>query len=338
LKRALDYIKYKPYWGTGEGVKIAIMDQPTEIKLFPDLNVTPVNYNGSSYNFPHGTMVLDVCSEIASEAEYYTYPTLVYNIETQYIKDLEDCIKRGVDVVNMSFSIPPQEVTEDMIEITREAYKAGIKIVTSSGNTGDRNVRFPGDMDEEVIAVGAISMDTGEIASYTTRGEYLEILAPSGVWVRDNTGEMTYFRGTSTSSPIVASSIAVFIETYRKLHGEDPNIEQCRHFLLFDHKMINGYPLFEYPDYQKFWGVEKPFVGRKAVFQIGNKHLYIYDCSASEEKLIKEIVMDIAPTLMQSDKKGYARTMIPLRFAFEAFGLNVEWVPEGKKIIVRKNV
>jgi serine protease len=88
---------------------------------------------------------------------------------------------RGARVINLSLGGP--EGTTALAEAVRDAHRRGVLIVASAGNDGEEqeaggDAEFPARY-PEVVAVGATAFDD-QPASYSNRGDALEIMAPAG--------------------------------------------------------------------------------------------------------------------------------------------------------------
>ncbi|MGQ0535076.1 MAG: S8 family peptidase, partial [Methanobacteriota archaeon] len=134
----------------------------------------------------------------------------------------------GADVINLSIGIEkPKELprrgtltvgslTKDAI---RDAIRAGVPVVVSSGNEGKNQVSEPGDI-EGVITVAATDKD-GRLADFSNVGPTLDLLAP-GVLVSSYPVPLDTFdfaadgyvgmAGTSMAAPIVTGTIALMME------------------------------------------------------------------------------------------------------------------------------
>ena len=75
---------------------------------------------------------------------------------------IEDAVKDGMDVINMSLGGTPQGPHDFLAEVSNEAVQAGVVVVTSAGNEGPGSytVGSPGSA-SEVIAVGASTNTRG---------------------------------------------------------------------------------------------------------------------------------------------------------------------------------
>ena len=100
---------------------------------------------------------------------------------------IEDAVKDGMDVINMSLGGTPQGPHDFLAEVSNEAVQAGVVVVTSAGNEGPGNytVGSPGSA-SEVIAVGA---------STNTRGLGVEVRVVGGDTYEAVPGDFPNFDG-----------------------------------------------------------------------------------------------------------------------------------------------
>ncbi|WP_165905010.1 S8 family serine peptidase [Parashewanella curva] len=103
------------------------------------------------------------------------------------------------------------------------AYSKGIKIVAGSGNDNrDSKTFFPASCDG-VISVGATN-SSGDKASFSNYGDQVTISAQGvgiGVLMKENNGAVGGGSGTSYSSPLVASALAIMEQINSNLSVKD---------------------------------------------------------------------------------------------------------------------
>src|SRR5262245_46565499 len=142
---------------------------------------------------------------------------------------------KAPDVTINSWGCPPSEGCDpDTLRFAVEAHRAaGIFTVVSAGNDGARgcgSVNDPPALYDAVYSVGAIDVNTGGIASFSSRGPVTvdasnrikpDITAP-GVSVRSSIRGGNYARlsGTSMASPHTAGAVALLWSTYPWLRGQ----------------------------------------------------------------------------------------------------------------------
>lgn len=214
----------------GSGVRVAILD--TGIGPHPDLRVTGgVNtITGGSYrdNNGHGTHIAGTVAGrgtngqqlgVAPNVSLYAVKVLDSN-GTGYISDIVEgihwCIRNKIKVINMSFGL--QANSTILHAAIKLAYRSGIVLVASAGNSGPNNTaldapaRYP-----ETIAVAA-STRTYKIASYSSRGSGVDVAAPGtnirSTWIG---GGFKLLSGTSMASPHVTGGAALLRSRFARL-------------------------------------------------------------------------------------------------------------------------
>lgn len=180
--------------------------------------------------------------------------TLVSIPSTGYITDaVYYCIAQGVDVINMSFGVPADDLLTAALQ---DAYDQGIVLVGSSGNNrffgASLGVSYPANLDI-VIAVGAVG-PSGELAFYSDGGPELDLVAPGGndptgaditrqVLSTEGTGLFFLFgyppgyffgQGTSQAAAFVSGAVATLISQGARDATLSPSeqIERIRQILI----------------------------------------------------------------------------------------------------------
>ena len=124
-------------------------------------------------------------------------------------------VQHGAKVINMSFGLPDSETLHSAI---REASDAGVVLVSSVGNTGDKDNKpdYPGAY-PEVIGVGAIGRD-GKIAKFSQHGPQVDLVAP-GVDIEQAGLYGTYRNGfgSSNSAAVVSGAAALILAEFPDL-------------------------------------------------------------------------------------------------------------------------
>ena len=232
----LDYINMQDTWAVskGAGVTVAVIDSGIDTD-HPDFagRISERSYDATNdrvvrdYGMEviededgHGTSVAGVIAAgmndgigitgIAPEVEL-----IVIKCETdgngQFVRSsdlvfgLAYAIECDADVVNMSFG------TEKNVfaKYTQLAVDSDIICVAAAGNDGSAMPMYPA-ADENVIGVGALDMDTWSLASYSNYGFSL-VLAPGTAYTTAVNGSYQSATGTSISSPVVASAVALYL-------------------------------------------------------------------------------------------------------------------------------
>lgn len=221
-------------WGkgfTGKGVKIAILD--TGVAPHSDLavagGVSMVDYTTSYVDDNgHGTHVAGILAAkrdgvgmagIAPDAQIYAVKilnNLGQGNGLDLVEGLNWAIDNHMDIINVSLGTPTGSTLAT--QAVDRAIKAGIIVVTSSGNTGTSdgtgtNVSFPGTMDS-VVTVGAVDENLTR-GSFSSTGNSVDFVAPGVTIVSTSkTGGYESRSGTSMASPFIAGMFAILKEAF----------------------------------------------------------------------------------------------------------------------------
>ncbi len=214
----------------GQGIKVAILDTGIDLD-HPDLQVAgDVTFvagttSGDDDN-GHGTLVAGI---VAAQDKGYGIVGIVPEVELYAVKVLDkkglgtvSSIRRGIEwaiendmqMINLSFGCD-EKLGQEIREVLKEAYRAGIVIVAAAGNEG--TVDCEGDTMwapasyKQVIAVGAID-EADNRYSLSSTGDTLELVAP-GVNISSTRkgGGYANLHATSAASPHVAGVAALVI-------------------------------------------------------------------------------------------------------------------------------
>ena len=119
---------------------------------------------------------------------------------------LEQAYLKGVKIVQISLST--NQFSQVLKNTIQEAHDRGILIVSTSGNTGIEELRYPATFDG-VIGVGAVN-ESKQLESYSTTGEHVTLVAP-GSYIYTTSSNSTYNKvsGTSFSAPQIAGAAAL---------------------------------------------------------------------------------------------------------------------------------
>ncbi|XEC92818.1 S8 family peptidase [Paenibacillus tarimensis] len=216
----------------GGAIKLAVID--TGIARHPNLRVAGgVNsMGGKSFRDDngHGTHVAGIAAArgtgagiigVAPDVRLYAVKALDRNGEgyvSDIIEGIEWCIRNGMNVINMSLGLDPNETSRALLDAVRRARRRGIVIVASAGNDGpnSRRISEPAAFNE-TIAVAA-STRNNRIASFSSRGRGIDLAAPGSrirsTWLR---GGYKTLSGTSMASPHVAAGAALLLARRARL-------------------------------------------------------------------------------------------------------------------------
>lgn len=134
------------------------------------------------------------------------------------VSQLEKAYQSGVKVVQISLSTNQFSFTlRDAIKLAQDR---GILIVTSAGNSGINELRYPAAFDG-VIGVGAVGRNK-TLETYSTTGEHVSLVAPgSAIHTTSNNGDYTEVTGTSFAAPQVSGIAALLFSIEPDLTAED---------------------------------------------------------------------------------------------------------------------
>ncbi|WP_169507501.1 S8 family peptidase [Paenibacillus harenae] len=224
----VDRIKAPAAWKTtrGKSIKVAVID--TGIAKHSDLliagGVNTINNGSYADDNGHGTHVAGILASIgasgkiagtAPEVELFAVKALDRDGEgylSDIVEGIDWCIQNKMQVINMSFGLLSSEGSGILRNAVKRAFKKGIIIVASAGNSGsssgkiDEPASFP-----ETISVAA-STRSDQIAGFSSRGKGISITAPgeniSSTWLN---GKYRTVSGTSMASPHIAGGAALLL-------------------------------------------------------------------------------------------------------------------------------
>lgn len=207
----------------GKPILVAVLDTGVD-STHPDLIGKVIGRNGHDEedltdNISHGTGVAGIIAAHTNNKEgiaglSWNTKILSIRITDEYgqarvsdvIEALEEVYKQGANIVQISLST--NQFSEALRDAIQEALDKGILLVSTGGNTGINEVRFPAGFDG-VIGAGAVA-ENGEIESYSTRGEHISLVAP-GTDIYTTAPNLSYHKltGTSFSAPQIAGTAAL---------------------------------------------------------------------------------------------------------------------------------
>lgn len=218
---------------TGEGVTVAVLDtgvdrqHPALVDRLGDAwdyvdddNDPTENRNGSDEDgdgavdeaYGHGTHVAGIVALVAPNAKIL--PARVLDADGRgnifvVAQAIEDVVAAGADVVNLSFGTEDNSESKLLKDAIAHAQAHGAVVVASAGNSGSTSKRFPASA-HNVIAVGGESASASSLASFSNRGDWVKIAAPSSAIVSAvPDGGFAAWSGTSMAAPFVSGQVAL---------------------------------------------------------------------------------------------------------------------------------
>ena len=127
-------------------------------------------------------------------------------------------VDNGARVINMSFG--DTELSGFLSDVLKYAYRQGIVLVASVGNSGDNIIHFPAAL-SETIAVGSSGRD-GTHSDFSCWGGLLDLSAPGEeILSCSRDGGYNVVQGTSFSAPMVSAAAGLLLILDPDLKNED---------------------------------------------------------------------------------------------------------------------
>jgi subtilisin family serine protease len=224
----------------GDNVKVCIIDGGIDYN-HPDLSG---NYKGG-YDFvsndddpmdegiySHGTHVAGIIGAedngggvigVAPKVDLYAVRALDATGDAgpiEIVAAINWAIDHEMDIISMSFG---WHVEKPTVEVAcDDAYKAGIILVASSGNTAESqtSVHYPAAYDDYVIAVGAVDIDHTH-PSWSCYGDELDVVAPGVNIYSTIIDSFGFLSGTSMAVPMVTGVCALILSANPTLSNDD---------------------------------------------------------------------------------------------------------------------
>ncbi len=233
----LDYLNIQDTWYTtrGSGITVAVIDtgidtdhpefagkiseysyNATEDKIVKDYDLSLIEDKQG-----HGTAVAGVIAAAMNDGNGIVgiapdVTILVIKAEcdekgnfkrgSDLVFGLYYAIERDANIVNMSFG----SAINIYADAAQLAVDSDVICVAAAGNEGSSLPQYPA-ADENVIGVGALAPDSWNLATYSNYGDNSDIVAPGTVYTCAVGGGYKPMDGTSFSSPVAASAIALYL-------------------------------------------------------------------------------------------------------------------------------
>ena len=208
-------------------VTIAIVDTGVDdqhpdlagrVRRVPGCGLGPTNSVDSS----HGTFIAGLIGAIANNSISTTgldwgveiLDVRVMNGSQGSTHDIAAGIKcaaaNNADIISLSFVQKGSQLSPILQTAIQEAQAAGSLVIAAAGNDGYERQRFPAAA-EGVLSVGALN-EALDIASFSTRGNWIDLMAPGRNMLSLGAGSSNAVRrgsGSSFAAPLVAAGASL---------------------------------------------------------------------------------------------------------------------------------
>lgn len=297
----------------GQGISVAVVESKSHTdEQTESIEQIHFLYEPLKKSDGHALSVANVIHEVAPLAEIY----LSTASTNGGILDFCKANPNKIQLINCSYvggSLPDPK-----------SKGVSAVFVGGSGNNGDKDedgVRYPA-RQEFFIAVGAYEEGKDNVAVYSNGGKELDCLGFTNIYVPNNKGRLTMFRGTSAAAPFVTGLLALWMSKEGPKSREE-TLEFIKQNSVdvfekgFDYK--SGFGLLRLPDLKE---EEKGGEQMKIELQIGSKTAYV---DGKKETLLR------APDIVNGT------TLVPVRFIAEHLGCTVNYYADSQKIEIIKD-
>ena len=220
----------------GQGIVIGLVDTPVDIS-HPTLRGANIEQHiivdsNTIESKVHGTSIAGILVSknpqigIAPEAKLLSvsafsskpgHPKALRGTSTDIVSAIAYCIKRKVDVLNLSFTGSRDKFVE---QIVRAAIRKNITVVAAGGNRGRIGSTVYPALIDGVVGVTAVDRKQ-RLFKHADQGRFIDIAAP-GVGVLTTAPEGKYQISTGTSMAAAhVSGVMALMKSYRR--GYSPN-------------------------------------------------------------------------------------------------------------------
>lgn len=328
-RKEFEFLNIPLWWAkgyTGKGIKIAEIESCNpDAWMFQGRLKDPFDYKCETLNI-HGQKVLDVALQIAPDATPYILPSGLKTSGqnkasgTLIEKTIPYAIEEGIHLINASVGGTDNIALK---EVVLEAQKHGVCFGTSAGNSGHRTDSntlggyAKSDAWDSTGAVGLkndknTTIDDVYLKDYSSRGEQIDFVSFSGLYVRDAKNKTRVFNqeGTSFSSPALHLGLSALVQQFflekagRTLYQEE----------LYKFKKDNSIDLGE-KGHDELYG-HGLFVLPNPDEIVIEDYLFVDVTNLGK---INKITMDTPSIIING------RFHVPARFLAEALGGEVSW-------------
>jgi len=211
---------------------------------FVDFDADPAEAGADGdAGFGHGTFVASLVAQVAPDARIMPIRVLdrhgagnVWILSEALLHavdpDADPATNDGAQVINLSLGTTrPTALLEDIIDVAsceadvendddevdleRCAAFGGAVVAVAAGNSGDATRHYPAAEDQEGELAVAASTADNRLATFSTRGDWVQIAAPGELVYGAVPGERwAQWSGTSMATPMVAGAAALLVAHY----------------------------------------------------------------------------------------------------------------------------
>jgi len=233
-------------YATGNGIKIAILDQGIDL-VHNDLlnNIYPLSYDTEKGTSPsstygsHGTHCAGIAAAVrnngvqiagvAPDAKLISISNRLISTTNTAMRLADGMMwawKNGADIISNSWYLRSSHpAIEEAIDsaLTRGRDRKGCIVVFSAGNGNSKSVNYPANYSPKILTVGAIDK-RGVRSTYSNYGQDLDVVAPGDSILSTLPNNQTgYQSGTSMACPHVAGIAALILQRNPTLTTEQVN-------------------------------------------------------------------------------------------------------------------